>query len=124
MKWHIETIEIQKIKEFEKNPRDINEKGLKDLTKSVNKFGLAEPLVLNTDFTLIGGHARLIVLKQNNEKTAECYLPDRKLADKEVEELNIRLNKNQAGTFNLDILANEFEINDLQDWGFEELEFG
>ena len=34
-------------------------------------------------------------------------------------ELNVRLNKN-TGSFDWDILANEFEVEDLVDWGFTE----
>jgi len=41
------------------------------------------------------------------------------LSEKEVEELNIRLNKN-TGSWDFDILANEFELPDLFEWGFSE----
>ena len=41
-----------------------------------------------------------------------------------MEELNIRLNKNIAGEFDMDMLANLFEFDDLINWGFEKFEFG
>ena len=34
----------------------------------------------------------------------------------------VRLNKNIAGEFDFDILANEFEMSDLLEWGFEDFE--
>ena len=43
------------------------------------------------------------------------------LTDKEVEELNIRLNKN-TGNWDFDALANRFEVPDLLEWGFDERE--
>jgi len=45
------------------------------------------------------------------------------LSEKEVEELNIRLNKN-TGSWDFDVLANEFELPDLVEWGFEPFELG
>ncbi len=38
-------------------------------------------------------------------------------------ELNIRLNKN-TGEFDMDILANEFDIDNLIDWGFKHIDLG
>ena len=40
---------------------------------------------------------------------------------KHVEELNIRLNKN-TGEWDWDILANDWEVDDLLAWGFTEEE--
>lgn len=121
--WHIEQRQVNELVPYHKNPRDITEQGLKDLNKSIDKFGLAEPIVINKETNIIiGGHARWLTLKEQNIKECDCYVPNRKLSDKEVEELNIRLNKNIAGVFDFDILANEFELPDLLEWGFEEKE--
>ena len=79
--------------------------------------------MINTDNTIIGGHARYYVLKQKGEIEAECYIPDRKLTKKEIDELNVRLNKNIAGEWDFNILANDFELEDLLEWGFEEKDF-
>ncbi|MBU0959795.1 MAG: ParB N-terminal domain-containing protein, partial [Nanoarchaeota archaeon] len=111
-------------KPYEFNPRNITEKGLKDLKQSIENFGLAEPIVINTTNIIIGGHARYFVLKERGDKECDCYMPSRKLNDKEVKELNIRLNKNIAGIFDFDILANNFELPDLLECGFTENELG
>jgi len=71
--------------------------------------------------TIIGGHQRKHVLEASGVKEIECWIPDRELSDKEVEELNIRLNKN-TGSWDFDILANNFELEDLKEWGFEDRE--
>ena len=52
-----------------------------------------------------------------------CWVPSRLLTQKEVEELNIRLNKN-GGEFDFDMLANEWNIDDLAQWGFSHEELG
>ena len=124
IKWKLVTKKVNELKAYHKNPRNITEQGLKDLKKSVDKFGLAELITINTDNTIIGGHARWQTLKANGTKECDCLIPNRKLNDKEVEELNIRLNKNIAGTWDFDILANEFEMDDLIEWGFDKIELG
>ena len=122
IKWKLVTKKVNELKAYHKNPRNITEQGLKDLKKSVDKFGLAEPIVINLDLTIIGGHGRVLTLKANGTKECDCYIPNRKLTAKEVEELNIRLNKNIAGVFDFDILANQFEMDDLLEWGFTDKE--
>jgi ParB-like chromosome segregation protein Spo0J len=117
IKWHIETVEVSRLKPYAKNPRAFTAKGMSDLRKSIDKFGLAEPIVCNTDFTVIGGHARLKALTTDGATECDVYLPSRKLTAKECEELNIRLNANIAGEWDYDILANEFEVEELKDWG-------
>jgi ParB-like chromosome segregation protein Spo0J len=118
--WKFETRKLIYIKPWNKNPRRITKDGLADLSKSIQRFGLPEPIVLNTDGTIIGGHARYMVLRNQGSTDAFCAIPDKKLTEKELEELNIRLNKNIAGEFDYDILANEFNLSDLVDWGFDE----
>jgi ParB-like chromosome segregation protein Spo0J len=89
-------------------------------------FGLAEPIVINRDNTIIGGHARWQGLKRIKGKAfkTEVYVPDRLLDEKEVQDLYVRLNKNIAGQFDFDILGNQFDARDLVAWGFEPEELG
>jgi DNA modification methylase len=116
--WRYETRLLSEIKPWVKNPRRITKVGLDDLTRSITKFGLPEPIVLNTDNTIIGGHARYLTLKKEGITEAFCAIPERILAPEELEELNIRLNRNIAGEFDFDKLANEFDVDKLLDWGF------
>lgn len=122
MKWNLKKIKVSDLKENPKNPRKLTVKGLNDLEKSIKKFGVAEPLVVNTDLMLCGGHGRKKILERLNITEVDCYLPEKKLSQKEFNELGIRLNKNIAGEFDFDILANEFELPELLEWGFEEKE--
>lgn len=124
MKWLLKKIKVNELKEYGKNPRRLTEKGLKDLRKSIERFGIAEPLVVNTDMTICGGHGRKKILEEMKIKEVDCYFPEKKLTEKQFEELNIRLNKNIGGEFNFDILANEFELDELLSWGFEDYQFG
>lgn len=124
IKWHIEKRKLADLKRWDRNPRIIKGKPYEDLKKSIGKFGLAEPLVIQPSGLIIGGHARYEAMLDAKIEECDCYVPDKKLSDKEVEELNIRLNKNIAGEFDFDALANGFEIDNLQEYGFLPWELG
>lgn len=101
------------------NPRQISSKQYKDLKESVKKFGLVDPIIVNKDNTVIGGHQRLKICKDLKYVDVDCVMLD--LSKEEERELNIRLNKN-TGDFDMDILANEFDIEELTDWGFKHID--
>jgi len=101
------------------NPRQISTKQYKDLKTSIKKFGLVDPIIINKDMTVIGGHQRLKICRELKYIEIECVVLD--LSKEEERELNIRLNKN-TGDFDLDILANEFDIDELTDWGFKHID--
>lgn len=123
-KWTPQNKLLSELKPYGKNPRKIGGKKLDDLKQSIKQFGLADVITINTDGTIIGGHARYYSLKDAGETIAMCLVPDRTLSEEEVMQLNIRLNKNIAGSWDHDILANQFEVTDLREWGFEEFELG
>ena len=121
--WHLEKRLVKDLKPNPKNPRHLSKDQERHIEISLKKFGLADKPIINTDNMIIGGHMRLRILKKQKIKEIECWIPERLLTEKEVDELTIRLNKNHGG-FDFDILANEWEVPDLLDWGFkpEELE--
>lgn len=114
--WHTEKRLLDDLKPMEGNPRQATEKQVKDLTRSLEQFNLAAPLIINTDNTIIGGHFRFKILKDNGHKEIDVRIPNRKLTQEEVRELNLRLNKN-LGEWDIDLLAN-FGEDSLSDIGF------
>lgn len=118
--WTTEKRKLGDLREWERNPRELSEHDAKHLAQSLEKFNLADPLVINLDGQIIGGHQRKRVMMVNGYMAADLVdvrMPSRQLTDREAAELNVRLNRN-AGAFDWDILANEFEVADLLDWGF------
>tara|TARA_R100000808_G_scaffold17730_1_gene39085 strand:+ start:640 stop:1140 length:501 start_codon:yes stop_codon:yes gene_type:complete len=121
---NIEKIEINKLKAATYNPRQISTKDFKSLKESITKFGLVDPIIVNEYFTenyyvVIGGHQRLKICKELGYKDIGCIILN--LNKEQERELNIRLNKN-TGEFDMDILANEFDIDELVDWGFKHID--
>lgn len=117
IKWNIVTKKLSDLKEHSKNPRRLTKEQEHHLRTSLEKFGLVDKLIVNLDNTIIGGHQRKKTLKKLEYKEVECLVPDRLLDEKEVDELNIRLNKN-TGEWDFDILSNQWEAQDLLEWGF------
>jgi len=121
--WKIKKIKLSDLHEYAENPRILTKKGLQDLKKSIQKFGCCEPLVINTDNIICGGHGRKKILEELGIDFIDCYIPSLTLTDNEFKELNIRLNKNIAGKFDSDILCN-FDIDFLLDIGFTDVDLG
>ena len=103
----------------EYNPRQLSEAQHQDLTDSIKRFGLVDPLIINTHKDrkniLIGGHQRCRIAKELKYKTVPCVEVD--LTPDKERELNIRLNKN-SGEWDYDALANYFDVGELTEWGF------
>ena len=115
----IESKLITQLKPATYNPRQISTKQYNDLKASIKKFGLVDPVIVNKNNTVIGGHQRLKICKELKYIEIDCVVLD--LSKEEERELNIRLNKN-TGNFDMDILANEFDIDELTDWGFKHID--
>lgn len=124
--WHTEKRRAGDLKEWDKNPRRLSDSQAKHLATSLIKFGYVEPIQINTDNTIIGGHMRHRILIQANMITLDDMIdvrvPSRLLEEDEAEELAIRLNKN-TGDWDWDVLA-EFDQSNLRNWGFSPMDFG
>ena len=106
----IENRLISDLKPAEYNPRQISTKQYKDLKESIKKFSLVDPIIINKDNTVIGGHQRLKICKELKHIDIDCVVLD--LSKEDERELNIRLNKS-GGEWDFDILANPVSYTHL-----------
>ena len=101
----------------EYNPRKRLKQGDSEFEKiknSINEFGYVDPVIVNKDMTVIGGHQRVSVLKTLGFKEIDCVVID---VDKTKEKaLNIALNK-ISGEWNKELLADL--IKDLQSLDYD-----
>lgn len=116
--WTTERREISKLIPADYNPRQMTEKQVKTLRKSLEKFSVADPIIVNQNGRIIGGHQRCKILADIGIKEVDVRIPDRQLTDEEEQELNLRLNQNK-GEFDFDALANNFELDFLKEVGFD-----
>jgi DNA modification methylase len=124
-KLQIVEVPINELKASEYNPRKWDKSAIEQLTESIKRFSIVDPILCNNasgrENVVIGGHFRLKVAKDLGYKQMPVvYL---NIPDLEKEkELNLRLNKN-IGAFDLDLLS-QFDETFLADIGFnsEELD--
>lgn len=99
------------------NPRKKLKPGDDEFEKiknSINEFGYVDPVIVNKDLTVIGGHQRISVLKTLGYEEIDCVVVE---VDKIKEKaLNIALNK-ITGEWNKELLADL--IKDLQDLDYD-----
>ena len=119
--WHTEQRKVSDLIPNEKNPRKMSEKQAEELKKSLEKFNLAEIPAINTDNKIVAGHMRVATLQLlgRGDETIDVRVPNRKLTDKEYREYLLRSNQNR-GDWDWDLLANNFDINELIGAGFDE----
>ncbi len=104
MQW--QTLSLANLRPAAYNPRKQLKPGDKEyekIKKSIQEFGYVEPIIVNYDMTVIGGHQRLTVLKDLGYTEAQCvvlHIED----EHKVKALNIALNK-ITGAWNEQLLA-------------------
>ncbi|MEQ8154483.1 MAG: site-specific DNA-methyltransferase [Clostridiaceae bacterium] len=101
----------------EYNPRKklkLGDSEFEKIKNSINEFGYVDPVIVNKDLTVIGGHQRISVLKTLGYTEIDCVVID---VDKTKEKaLNVALNK-ISGEWNKELLADL--IKDLQSLDYD-----
>lgn len=111
------SLSIDSLKPAAYNPRKKLKKGDKEyekIKKSIVEFGYVDPIIVNFDGTVIGGHQRLTVLSDLGYKEVQCVQVQIEDENK-VKALNVALNK-ITGAWNEELLADL--MVDLQDADF------
>ena len=85
------------------NPRRISDHEMEALTRSIQEFGLVDPIIARReDSTVIGGHQRLLAARRLGLKTAPVIFVD--VSTEQARLLNLALNK-IAGSWDQELLA-------------------
>ena len=110
LSWKTEKRLIKDLMLSDINPRKISPEQKEALTKSLEKFNLADIPVLNTDNTIISGNQRLQILYDLGKGSEEIdvRVPNRKLTDQELKEYMLIANTH-AGVFDAELLEAHFE---------------
>lgn len=116
-KMKFEKHKISELIPAEYNPRKKLKPGDREYEKiknSITEFGYVEPIIVNADMTIIGGHQRATVLAGLGYDEIDCIVIN---IDKTREKaLNVALNK-ITGEWNKELLADL--IKDLEDSSFD-----
>ena len=111
-------IKINKIKENTSNPRFIGKDKFKKLVKSLQEFPemlKLRPIVVDNNNIILGGNMRYkAALELGMEDIWVIQADD--LSEKQKQEFIIKDNSS-FGDWDFEILANEWDIESLEDWG-------
>jgi hypothetical protein len=122
----IKDIEVNKgqIEGLPKNPRLIKNERFEKLKKSIEDnpemLGAREVLVypLGSKYVVIGGNMRFQACKDLGFVTVPCKMLDKDMTVEQLRAITIKDNVS-FGELDFDALANEWEAEELEEWGLE-----
>ena len=120
----MELVKISKVKPNETNPRFIKDSKFKKLVKSIKEFPemlKLRPIVVNKDMVVLGGNMRLKACKEAGLKEVYILKAD-DLTEEQQKEFIVKDNVG-FGEWDWDILANDWNIKELEDWGLDGFPF-
>ena len=120
----MELVKISKVKPNETNPRFIKDNKFKKLVKSIKEFPemlKLRPIVVNKDMIVLGGNMRLKACKEAGLKDVWVLKADN-LTEEQQKEFIVKDNVG-FGEWDWDILANDWDIKELEDWGLDGFPF-
>ena len=113
-------VKISDIKLNPNNPRLIKDDKFAKLVQSVKDFPEMleiRPIVVNSDMVVLGGNMRLKACKEAGIKEVPIIVAD-KLSEAQQKEFLIKDNVS-GGEWDWNILANEWDAEQLTDWGVD-----
>lgn len=116
---------IDKLIANEANPRKINRKAYESLKKSLKDFPEMKQLreiVVDENLTILGGHQRIYALKDLGYADVTVKQVTG-LTDKQKREFIIKDNT-ASGEWDTDIIANQWDIEELENWGVPNFNLG
>ena len=120
----MQLINIQEVRPNENNPRFIKDYKFKKLVKSIKEFPQMlklRPIVVNSDMVVLGGNMRLKACKEAGLKEVWVLKAD-DLTEQQQREFIVKDNVG-FGEWDWDVLGNEWNVQQLEDWGMEIIGF-
>lgn len=121
IKWIPKKVKVAMVKPTPNNYKLKTALGKERLTKSLQLFGLAGTVVVNTDLSLIDGNSRLEQAKEQGEKEIWVSMPNRKLTPGEYKEMSAMYDFAKAGEVDMDRINSELGDKEtfFQKWNLE-----
>lgn len=113
-------VAISKLKSNPNNPRIIKDEKFRKLVKSIQEFPEMldiRPIVVDAEMVVLGGNMRLKACREAGLKEVPILIADN-LTPEQQEEFIIKDNSS-FGEWDWDILANEWDVKNLNDWGLD-----
>lgn len=116
----MQRVNIQEVRLNEENPRYIKDHKFEKLVKSIKEFPQMldlRPIVVNQDMIVLGGNMRLRACREAGLTEVPIIYADN-LTEEQQKEFVIKDNSS-FGEWDWDLLANEWDTEQLIDWGMD-----
>lgn len=116
----MERVDIRQIRPNPDNPRVIKDNKFQKLVKSITELPQMlelRPIVVNRDMIVLGGNMRLKACEAAGLTQVPVVFADN-LTPEQEREFIIKDNSS-FGEWDWDLLANEWDVEQLQDWGMD-----
>lgn len=116
----MERVDIRQIRPNPDNPRVIKDNKFQKLVKSIQELPQMlelRPIVVNRDMIVLGGNMRLKACEAAGLTQVPVVFADN-LTPEQEREFIIKDNSS-FGEWDWDLLANEWDVEQLQDWGMD-----
>lgn len=120
----MQKVKIAEVKTNPNNPRLIKDDKFKKLVKSIKEFPQMlelRPIVVNDDMVVLGGNMRLKACKEAGLKEVPIIKAS-DLTDEQQKEFIVKDNVG-FGEWDWDVLANEWDAVQLEEWGLDGFPF-
>ena len=119
MELKIEYLPIKALKPYDKNTRKHQKKDVDNIARSIEKFGMNDPIGIWKDNIIVEGHGRMLACKQLGMNEVPCVRLDH-LTDEQRREYAIAHNATaEMSIWDKDFLAEELADLDLSNFDFE-----
>jgi len=98
----VEYVDTERLHEWDRNPRVISEDEMEALKKNIQRFGIVDPIIVNNDNLVIGGHQRVKAAEALGIRRVPVVRLN--LTSQEVKVLNLALNR-ISGSWDIQKLA-------------------
>lgn len=123
--WGNDKRRLSQLIPWPRNPRRIKHPEGERLQASYEEFGQSETILIGPENEVYNGHQRLAVWANKfGDIEVDVRVSSRPLTEHEREKLTVYLHRGTTGEWDFDVLANEFDLGDLLDWGFTKQEIG
>lgn len=119
MSWDEQERMVGELTDNPKNPRNIKDESFDRLVSLLKKNGYHQRILIDMHNMILGGHQRkkaLLKAGWDLKSLIKVLVPNRELTEEEIKSITISDNTNM-GSFDMDMLANEYEVLDLIEWG-------
>jgi len=116
----MERVDIRQIRPNPENPRVIKDNKFQKLVKSITELPQMlelRPIVVNRDMIVLGGNMRLKACEAAGLTEVPVVFADNLTPEQERE--FIVKDNSSFGEWDWDLLANEWDVDQLQDWGID-----